>query len=89
MNRLSRRIPARIETVRFRWIKREFLPHDERFIAAREHILKGRKDPMGHCFWCRRDFKDGEMMALAAREKGANVTLCQECAALAREVNGE
>lgn len=81
MSRLSRRIPARIETVTFRWIKREFLVYGDRYIAARKNIRKDRPDPMHRCWWCRRDFEHGEMMALAAREKGANVTLCQDCVA--------
>jgi len=34
---------------------------------------------MDKCFWCKQEFLDGEMMALAATEKG-NKVLCQTCA---------
>ena len=35
---------------------------------------------MCSCFWCGRDFVDGEMMTLAGRVDHLNVVLCQECA---------
>ena len=75
--RLSKHIPARTKTIRFRWCKRDFCTMSQRYRDVRAMMHAS----LTTCFWCNRDLEDGEMMALAAREKGGNVVLCQECAA--------
>lgn len=77
---LSRTIPSRKETVKFVWIRRPFLKMCQEFRDARKKMR-----PMDSCFWCKHKFEDGEVMNLAAREKGANVLLCDKCADEAEE----
>ena len=74
--KLSRRIPARTLTLKARWCKKEWLPMSNQFRVIRS----GCGNPMDRCYWCRHDFEDGEMMALAAFEGKLNKTLCQACA---------
>ena len=76
MHELTKRVPAHNRTVRFRWVKQEFVRIGPSYRAIRARF----RNPMDMCFWCKHQFEDGEMMALAAREKGANVVLCQSCA---------
>lgn len=76
---LSKHIPARCKTVRFRWIKCRFMEMSHVYREIRATTSK----PMDTCWWCRHSFKDGEMMALAQPERGANVVLCQSCATAA------
>lgn len=73
---LTKNMPARKKTVHFRWCKKDFLVMDDGFRAIRAKM----RNPMDKCFWCGHSFVNGEMMALAAREKAGNVVLCQECA---------
>lgn len=73
---LTKRVPARTKTVTFCWIAREFRRIDDKYRAIRSKS----RNPMDTCFWCRHKFVNGEMMALAARDKGSNVVLCQDCA---------
>ena len=75
--RLSKRIPARTETVTFTWIKRDF--------QAWSFFSKVRKTP-NCCWWCKHPFEGDEMLALAGRSKKLNVLLCQDCARRALEV---
>jgi hypothetical protein len=72
---LSKVIPARVERVRFRWVNAEFSVMGPRWRAVRAKM----KDRADSCRWCRHRFEDGETMALAAPEKGANWLLCQKC----------
>ena len=80
MCKLSRSIPARTKTVRFRWVKQEFMEICPKYRAIRAKC----GSPMDACFWCKHKFEDGEMMALAARDNRANVVLCQTCATAAK-----
>lgn len=73
---LSKRIAAYTKTIRFRWCKRDFMEMSPQY----REIRRGMGDTLIICFWCRHKFVDGEMMALASREKAGNVVLCQECA---------
>ena len=74
--RLTKRIPARTKTLRIRWLRKDFCQNTPRFRAIRGTAA----DPMDACYWCKHKFDDGEMMALAAVEGGANKALCQQCA---------
>ena len=73
---LSKRIPARMKTVGFRWCKRDYMKMSDGYRAARA----GLRRPMDTCYWCGHPFADGEMMAVACPDKGANKVLCQGCA---------
>ena len=73
---LSRGVPARTKTVKFCWCRKDFMEMSQTF-----RDIRGKsRNPMDKCFWCQHAFVDGEIMALAAREKASNVTLCQACA---------
>ncbi len=74
--KLTKRVPARTKTVTFRWCSRDFTTMSERYRAIRARS----RHPMDTCFWCNHKFANGEKMGLAAREKGSNVVLCQDCA---------
>ena len=58
------------------WIKKEFLPYDEVFRAARSRM----KEKLNKCQKCKRPFEEGEMMALACFKKKGNKPLCRKCA---------
>lgn len=73
---LTKRVPAKTRTVYARWCKKNFMQMSQKFRAIR---AKSR-NPMDTCFWCRYSFQDGDMMGLAAFEKGPNKVLCQGCA---------
>lgn len=75
---LSRVVPKHVRTIRFNWCKRDFMVFGT-FKAAR---LRRRTSLNGfeNCFWCKKQFTDEDMMALAQPEKGANTVLCQCCA---------
>lgn len=74
--KLSKRVPARTRTEKFRWCKQAWMTMTPRY---REIRGKCRR-PMDTCFWCKHKFKDGDIMALAARESASNVVLCPSCA---------
>lgn len=73
---LSKIVPARRNTVKFEWCKKDFMVMNQKFRDVRAQLKK----PMDSCFWCRHKFIDGEMMALAAPKGKLNKVLCQTCA---------
>ena len=75
--RLTRTVPQHTRTEQFQWIEADFLEMGPAYRRARAQMCK----PMDTCWWCQRPFADGDMIALAGRVKGANVVLCQTCAA--------
>lgn len=72
--KISKKVPAR--TVSFEAIRCElqFMEMNQRF----REIRAKSKNPMDKCFWCKHQFADGEMMALAIANNG-NKVLCQKC----------
>jgi len=76
--KLSKRIPARTETVKFNWCKKDFTTFNETYRRIRGKF----KRPGFQCRWCGRAFEDGETLALAQPENGANWILCGDCADL-------
>lgn len=74
--KLSRVIPAHVCTVQFRWLKHDFMLMSENYRAIRGRM----RDPLDTCRWCKHKFVNGEMMALAQPDKGANWVLCHSCA---------
>jgi hypothetical protein len=78
---LTKLIPARLKTVVFDWIKKDFCAYSEMFRSARAKS----KDKLNKCFWCSKDFVDGEMIALGSHSSAGNKVLCQHCATEALE----
>ena len=74
---LSKTIPARRKTVRFLWIKKDWMQFCK-FKEARTNMKS--KIIYEKCFWCRKPFTDDAMLNLAAPEKGRNCVLCSSCA---------
>ena len=74
--RLSKTIPRHIKTEHFGWIHKDFMPFNKYNDARR----KAGMSVQSSCFWCKKPFVDGEMMALASRPKAVNVLLCHQCA---------
>jgi hypothetical protein len=77
---LSKRIPARTKTVKFTWVKRDFMPWST--------FSKTRQTP-NSCWWCHHSFEGDEMLALAGRFRKTNVLICQSCADRALEADDE
>ena len=73
--KLTKMIPARRKTVTARWCKLEWKPKGD----IPEHP-DGWWDHLRHCYWCRHEYADGEMMAMAEFERIGNKTLCHSCA---------
>jgi hypothetical protein len=72
---LTKVIPQRTETVTFKWIKKDFS-----FYAAFKAVRdKHRLPNYPNCWWCNKEFKAEDMMALAGHQTG-NKLICQECA---------
>jgi len=78
MMQLSKRIPARTKTVKFRWCTKNFARMSDKYRRVRAKYCS-KRSPMDSCFWCGYKFENGEMMALASPEKGTNKVLCQKC----------
>lgn len=73
---LSKRIEARTKTIKFNWVKKDWLEFGVKFRKARETS----RNPMNKCAWCHHEFSDGEMISLAQPLTGKNMILCQSCA---------
>jgi len=73
---LSRIIPSRRETFNVMWLKRDFMAYNETWRRARLRMKK----PIDVCWWCKRPFAEGDMIALAGIRGKVNKTLCQSCA---------
>ena len=82
MCKLSRNVPAHRKTVKFTWIRHDFVEMNEQYREVRSRFRK----PMDSCFWCGHKIANGEMIALGHIERRGNVVLCQSCA---REANHE
>lgn len=78
---LTRQIPARTKVVQFTWVVKSFTTMSQTYRTIRAKA----RNKMISCFWCGHKFEDGESIALAAREKACNVTLCHGCADAALE----
>ena len=80
MSGLIRNIPARTETAEFNWCKKDFI------LRRLLLMMSSRREPPDKCWWCRSDFEEDEMLALASfKNKGVNRLICQKCAAEAGE----
>jgi hypothetical protein len=78
---LSKIIPAREKTIKFRWVQRHFTRCTEKYLKLRAEY--GR-DSMISCDWCKKPFEIGEWIALASPSLGQegpkrNWALCQKC----------
>jgi hypothetical protein len=81
---LTKTIPEKKKTIRFRWCREELMEMSPSFRQARAAMLA----PLNFCFWCNRKFEDGDPIALAQPEQGGNKVLCSDCAsALLATVN--
>lgn len=74
--KLSKTIPARVETVEFDWCRTAFTVMSERYRRVRAKVGGG----LTSCYWCGSQFADGEPIALAAKANDRNVALCETCA---------
>jgi hypothetical protein len=72
---LTKTIPSRKKTIKFDWIKKDFM-NFKIFREARERLGLSIPDT---CYWCRSKFSDADMMALACVAKKGNKFLCQDC----------
>ncbi len=72
---LTKTIVSRKVTVTFAWCKKDFLIMSQSYRNLRAKC----RNPMCSCYWCKHNFTDGEMMALAHVVGKGNKTLCQQC----------
>jgi len=80
--KLTKIIPARRKTVRFKWAYKNFLQCTEKYIRIRKS--SGGKSGFS-CDWCKKKFEIDEWFALAQpmpKQEGPkrNWTLCHTCA---------
>lgn len=73
---LSKVVPVHRMTVRFEWIKRDFMLHG---------FYRGVREKRGmkinrSCWWCKEKFVDDQMMALAGIKGTGNKLICHPCA---------
>lgn len=85
--KLSKKIPARTQTIHFRWAYRHWCQFTKVYLEMREKIRGPRKSSMCKCDWCGRKFEFGEWIALARPMPGQegpkrNWVLCNSCADL-------
>ncbi len=73
---LSWRVPPRTNTLRAAWCRKNFTTMTQEFRNIRAKF----RDPMNCCFICKRQFEDGDPIALACFEKHNNKALCGTCA---------
>jgi len=76
LERTLQPIPARKLKVEFTFVRKDFAVINDNW----RRIRAKARNPMVACFWCKKDFENGESIALAARAKKANVVLCHSCA---------
>jgi hypothetical protein len=77
---LSKKIPARTKTVKFRWAQKRFMQCSEKYRAIRNKM----RSPMQKCDWCGYKFKTGEWIGLACPLPGQegpkrNWAICDDC----------
>lgn len=78
---LTKSIPARKETLKFLFMRRDFMGFGV-FRAARE---KNGLKVQSVCYFCRKPFKDEDMLALGCVEGKGNKLFCDPCAVLSLE----
>ena len=73
--KLSKQIPARRKTVKFKWVT----PFQEagKLNKARANM---KMTLFPSCWWCKKKFANDEITYLAQPEKGRNRLLCAGCA---------
>jgi len=76
--KLTKTIPARKLTVNFIWWKKDYSVYGELWRNAR----KDMKKKFDKCFWCNKDFIDGQSICIACVEGSGNKTICPVCAEL-------
>ena len=79
---LSRKVPARTKTVKFRWVYKNWMCCNEKYRQIRGKHSRGS---MLKCDWCGHKFEDDEMFGLASpmpKQEGPkrNWALCNACA---------
>jgi len=84
---LSRVIPARRKTVKFKWVYKFFMQATDEYLKIRDGLHKSRRGTMTFCDWCKKPFEKDEWFALAQpkiKQDGPkrNWTLCHGCADL-------
>lgn len=85
--KLSKRIPARTKTIRFRWAYKNFLQCTEKYKKIRGNLRGRRKASMTYCDWCKYEFEIDEWFGIAQpvlNQEGPkrNWALCHSCADL-------
>jgi len=83
--RLTKRIPTRTKTISFLWLRKDFLVMGDDFRKARARM----RNKLTSCWWCKTDFKDGDVIALGAIKGTGNKVLCQNCASVAIKGEGD
>ena len=73
---LSKKVPSRIRTAKARWCRKDWMEMSDKVRA-----IRGPRDKMRLCYWCKHEFSNGEMMSIACFEgRVGNRTLCGMCA---------
>ena len=83
--KLTKIIPARRQTVEFKWAYKNCQQATEIYLKIRNGLHKSRRGSMTRCDWCKRPFEINEWFALAQPIRGnegpkRNWALCNQCA---------
>jgi len=83
--KLTKTIPERKKTVKFKWAYRDSMQATAGYFKARNSLSGKRRGTMTKCDWCQKKFKKDEWFALAQPEQGQtgptrNWCLCDDCA---------
>lgn len=75
--RLKKLVPARTETVKVNWMRRDFMAAG----TFNDYRRKNKLSTTETCWWCHKRFEDDEHMVLASfYKRGANKLICSGCA---------
>ena len=81
---LTKVIPARRKTVKFRWAYKNYMQAIEKYLEIRNGLHSSRKGSMTRCDWCKKPFEKDEWFGLAQPKAGQegpkrNWALCNNC----------
>jgi len=75
---LSKVVPSKRKSIDILWCHMDAFIYDETFRRVRMRS----KRKLDHCYWCRKEFSDSEVIALACVKDCGNKVFCQSCANL-------
>ena len=79
--RLSKTVPKRQKHFDVLWLREEFTTYSEQWHSIRPDHNK--------CYWCKKQFQDGDYLAIAHEKDRGNKMVCTTCAKKLRESDND